>query len=105
MFQMVDLSWKEIMRRTNENPNAIKAGTFPGLRETLQKHNANLDKIEKRLEDYLETKRTAFPRYCYVTCIDYCVYITMSSVILTVCLLMIFYNISGSIYLCKCLCF
>ena len=62
MFQAVDLSWRETMRRTNDNPNAIKAGTYPGLKDLLQRHNETLDKIEKRLEDYLETKRMAFPR-------------------------------------------
>ena len=65
MFQAVDVSWHEIMQRTNENPSAIKAATFPGLFDLFKNHNANLEKIEKRLEDYLETKRCAFPRFFF----------------------------------------
>jgi dynein heavy chain len=37
MYSKVDRAWKEIMRRTNDNPNAIVAGTYPGLRDNL--HN------------------------------------------------------------------
>ena len=33
MFNQVDKSWKEIMRRVQKNPLAIRAGTTPGKRE------------------------------------------------------------------------
>ncbi|RLN73947.1 hypothetical protein BBJ28_00018063, partial [Nothophytophthora sp. Chile5] len=67
IFSHVDTSWKTIMRRTNENPHVLTAGTFPGIKETLQQHNAHLDKIQKNLEDYLETKRMAFPRFYFLS--------------------------------------
>lgn len=67
LFQQVDTSWKSIMKRTNENPLALAAGTYPGLKEILQLHNAHLDKIQKSLEDYLETKRMAFPRFYFLS--------------------------------------
>lgn len=67
IFSHVDNSWKAIMRRTNENPHVLTAGTFPGIKETLQQHNAHLDKIQKNLEDYLETKRMAFPRFYFLS--------------------------------------
>lgn len=67
IFSHVDTSWKTIMRRTNENPHVVTAGTFPGIKETLQQHNAHLDKIQKNLEDYLETKRMAFPRFYFLS--------------------------------------
>ncbi|KAF1334344.1 Dynein heavy chain, partial [Globisporangium splendens] len=67
VFSHVDTSWETIMRRTNENQHVLTAGTFPGIKETLQQHNAHLDKIQKNLEDYLETKRMAFPRFYFLS--------------------------------------
>ena len=62
MFMTVDKSYKEIMRKVNKVPLAIRAGTQPGLLETLQNNNALLDQIQKCLEAYLESKRVIFPR-------------------------------------------
>ncbi|KAJ3347122.1 Dynein heavy chain 6, axonemal [Entophlyctis luteolus] len=67
MFAQVDRSWKDIMRRASRNPNAIKAGTLPGLLETLQQNNILLDQIQKCLEDYLESKRLLFPRFYFLS--------------------------------------
>ncbi|TYZ65733.1 hypothetical protein PybrP1_011994 [[Pythium] brassicae (nom. inval.)] len=67
IFSHVDGSWKAIMRRTNDAPHVLTAGTFPGIKETLQQHNAHLDRIQKNLEDYLETKRMAFPRFYFLS--------------------------------------
>ena len=39
MFNQVDKSWKEIMRRVQKNPLAIRAGTTPGKRERRRKEN------------------------------------------------------------------
>ncbi|OQR87505.1 dynein heavy chain 6, axonemal [Thraustotheca clavata] len=67
VFAHVDSSWKAIMKRTADSPLALTAGSFPGIKETLTQHNANLDKIQKSLEDYLETKRMAFPRFYFLS--------------------------------------
>ena len=67
-FSSVDKSWKSIMRKTNSNPKAIVAGTQKGLKEQFARHNETLDGIQKSLEDYLETKRLAFPRYVRLVC-------------------------------------
>ena len=66
-FLGVDKSWKAIMKRTNNNPNCLVAGTVKGMKETLQRHNEVLDQIQKSLEDYLETKRVAFPRFYFLS--------------------------------------
>jgi dynein heavy chain len=68
VFQAVDKSWKHIMKQTNDDPNALSAGTKDKTRrDTFRNHNANLDQIQKDLEDYLETKRMAFPRFYFLS--------------------------------------
>ncbi|XP_056443291.1 dynein axonemal heavy chain 6 [Gadus chalcogrammus] len=67
MFQQVDKSWKEIMRRINMHPNALWAATQPGLLEIFQNNNALLDQIQKCLEAYLESKRVIFPRFYFLS--------------------------------------
>ena len=67
MFQQVDKSWKGIMKHTNDDRLAIKAGTYQGRKELFQSHNAALDKIQKNLEEYLETKRGKFPRFYFLS--------------------------------------
>ncbi|CAH1791320.1 unnamed protein product [Owenia fusiformis] len=67
MFASVDKSLKDIMRKTEDRPNALKAATAAGVLEMLQAANANLEKIQKCLEDYLETKRLVFPRFYFLS--------------------------------------
>ncbi|XP_053520536.1 dynein axonemal heavy chain 6 [Artibeus jamaicensis] len=67
MFLQVDKSWKEIMRKVNRLPNALRAATQPGLLETFQNNNALLDQIQKCLESYLESKRVIFPRFYFLS--------------------------------------
>ncbi|KAJ3207853.1 Dynein heavy chain 6, axonemal [Entophlyctis luteolus] len=67
MFQQVDRSWKDAMRKVARNPNAMKSGTIPGLLETFQQNNVLLDQIQKCLEDYLESKRLLFPRFYFLS--------------------------------------
>ena len=50
MFSGVDKSWKDIMRRAEDHPNALRSATAPGVLELLQSSNASLDKIHKCLE-------------------------------------------------------
>ncbi|MGH0158032.1 UNVERIFIED_CONTAM: hypothetical protein FKN15_035543 [Acipenser sinensis] len=67
MFLQVDKSWKEIMRKVNRLPNALRAATQPGLLEAFQNNNALLDQIQKCLEAYLESKRVIFPRFYFLS--------------------------------------
>ncbi|XP_021113900.1 dynein heavy chain 6, axonemal [Heterocephalus glaber] len=67
MFLQVDKSWKEIMRKVNRLPNALRGATQPGLLETFQNNNALLDQIQKCLEAYLESKRVIFPRFYFLS--------------------------------------
>jgi dynein heavy chain len=67
-FQAVDKSWRFIMKQTYDEPNAMVAGTKDkSRRDVFRGHNMNLDQIQKDLEDYLETKRMAFPRFYFLS--------------------------------------
>ena len=67
MFQQVDKSFKEVMRTTNSRPNAMKATTGPGLLAAFQQNNSLLEKVEKCLEEFLESKRLMFPRFYFLS--------------------------------------
>uniref|UniRef100_A0A9J8BJA1 Dynein, axonemal, heavy chain 6 n=1 Tax=Cyprinus carpio carpio TaxID=630221 RepID=A0A9J8BJA1_CYPCA len=61
MFLQVDKSWKEIMRKVNRLPNALR------LLDIFQNNNALLERIQKCLEAYLESKRVIFPRFYFLS--------------------------------------
>ena len=66
-FFAVDKQFRDVMRKTRENDNALRAGTTPGYLQSFQNANESLDRIQKNLEDYLETKRMAFPRFYFLS--------------------------------------
>ncbi|XP_073391166.1 uncharacterized protein [Physcomitrium patens] len=66
-FFAVDKQFKDIMKRTHDRPNALQSGLATGWLEIFQKSNETLEKIQKNLEDYLETKRMAFPRFYFLS--------------------------------------
>ncbi|XP_028393421.1 dynein heavy chain 6, axonemal-like isoform X2 [Dendronephthya gigantea] len=67
LFTQVDRSWKDIMRRAADHPNALRSTTAAGVLEILQTCNTQMDKIHRCLEDYLETKRLIFPRFYFLS--------------------------------------
>ena len=66
-FFDVDGTWKAIIKTLKDTGNAFKSFTHPGLLETLQKSGLILDKVQNSLEDYLEKKRMAFPRFYFLS--------------------------------------
>lgn len=50
IFAQIDKTWKELMRRTEQQANALKAATQPGTLELLQTNNAQMEKIQRALE-------------------------------------------------------
>lgn len=70
-FLVVDRSWKVIMTRTN-NDSKVLSALIPlengaSLRDTFLMNNEALESIQKSLEEYLETKRMAFPRFYFLS--------------------------------------
>ena len=62
-FRDMDTTWRRIMGRVKENPDMMVVADAPGLLEELQHCNASLDIVEKGLNDFLDTKKMAFPRW------------------------------------------
>lgn len=67
LFADVDRFWKDHMRKTHQNPNVLHSIRANGILSQFQKANEELDRIQKNLEEYLETKRSAFPRFYFLS--------------------------------------
>ena len=65
-FFGVDKQFNAIKRRTLDRNNALQAATTPGWFVIFEKTNETLEKVHKNTEDYLETKRMAFPRFYFL---------------------------------------
>lgn len=55
----VDAYFKDVMKKTAENPHCLTAGTAPGLMDNFRRNNEALEGIAKGLEEFLEVR--AFP--------------------------------------------
>uniref|UniRef100_A0A8B9ENZ5 Dynein axonemal heavy chain 1 n=1 Tax=Anser cygnoides TaxID=8845 RepID=A0A8B9ENZ5_ANSCY len=66
-YHAMDMDWRIIMKNANENPEVMSLCPDPALLENLQKCNKLLELVQKRLSEYLETKRGAFPRFYFLS--------------------------------------
>ena len=66
-FDAIDKVWRTIMASTNSNPNVIDACTQDNRIDTLNNLSDRLDKCQKSLSDYLDTKRASFPRFFFIS--------------------------------------
>lgn len=67
IFDKVNQNWKKIMDGLHADPNALRGTHKEGLLETLMDMNLKLEKIQKSLDQYLETKRSFFPRFYFLS--------------------------------------
>jgi len=67
-FTSVDKRWKDAMARTHANPRVLAAvESGDEMLVTFQSCNTLLEEIQKSLDEYLETKRAAFPRFYFLS--------------------------------------
>ncbi|ETO75687.1 dynein heavy chain 2, axonemal [Phytophthora nicotianae P1976] len=67
-FALVDRNLKTTMLRTKSNPSVIRSVEGgPELLDKFRMSNRLLEEIHKSLEDYLKTKRMAFPRFYFLS--------------------------------------
>ena len=67
MFQEVDKGWKRLMNAVVENPASLDVIKIPNLGKTLKDCFKKLEEVQKGLNDYLEEKRSAFPRFYFLS--------------------------------------
>lgn len=63
----VDKFWKDIMQKTNKRPLVQDACGNEDLLKKFVMYNKILEDIQKCLENYLETKRSAFARFYFLS--------------------------------------
>ncbi|KAG6554406.1 hypothetical protein Mapa_004323 [Marchantia paleacea] len=66
-FLQVDRVWRNIMKKLKMNPDAMSVGNDEEIYQDLIQNNKDLDVIQSGLNDYLETKRLAFPRFYFLS--------------------------------------
>ena len=66
-FSKVNKGFKDLMHKTYADPVVINRCKQEGLLDMLVRFHKELDIIQKSLEDYLQTKRKAFPRFYFLS--------------------------------------
>ncbi|CAH2045643.1 unnamed protein product, partial [Iphiclides podalirius] len=69
-FDGIDKNFKELLKDIGTTPNVVEATNKPGLLDKLETLMSDLNLCEKALNDYLETKRLAYPRFYFVSSAD-----------------------------------
>ncbi|KAJ1517722.1 Dynein heavy chain 7, axonemal [Coelomomyces lativittatus] len=66
-FKTVDRTWRDIIQRCVETPSILTFSATPGLLQRLKDSNVILEEVQKGLNEYLEKKRIAFPRFFFLS--------------------------------------
>ena len=65
-FDKINKEFKTIMKTTHESPVVVRAATEKEF-ESLTAMGDRLDRCQKSLTDYLDTKRNAFSRFYFIS--------------------------------------
>ncbi|XP_070580015.1 dynein axonemal heavy chain 1-like isoform X2 [Ptychodera flava] len=66
-YQTMDRMWRRIMKNAKENPQVISLCPDARLLDNLKECNKLLEQVQKGLSEYLETKRSSFPRFFFLS--------------------------------------
>lgn len=67
LFEKLDKVYTKIMKSTSTNPLVKSACLEPGLLKTFEELIQGLDKCQKSLIEYLDSKRNLFPRFYFIS--------------------------------------
>eukprot|EP00879_Flechtneria_rotunda_P019356 GHRR01020328.1.p1 GENE.GHRR01020328.1~~GHRR01020328.1.p1 ORF type:complete len:1679 (+),score=578.13 GHRR01020328.1:143-5179(+) len=70
MFEGVHRTFIRSMQRLHAKSNVVQATTAAGVLTAFQDMDAKLEKVQKSLENYLESKRQQFPRFYFLSSDD-----------------------------------
>ncbi|XP_058416307.1 dynein axonemal heavy chain 1 isoform X1 [Diceros bicornis minor] len=66
-YQTMERIWRKIMKNAYDNREVINVCSDQRLLDSLRNCNKLLDMVQKGLSEYLETKRSAFPRFYFLS--------------------------------------
>ncbi|XP_063229306.1 dynein axonemal heavy chain 10 [Bacillus rossius redtenbacheri] len=66
-FDDIDKEFRKIMLLTAKNPNVKESCLHPGRMEVLMGLLDGLERCQKSLNEYLDSKRNAFPRFFFIS--------------------------------------
>lgn len=66
-FATVDKNWRQTLAAAKQKPNVINFCNNDKLLDRFQESNRFLEQVQKGLSDFLETKRSAFSRFYFLS--------------------------------------
>ena len=78
-FKGIDKQWLKIMEKAFDTKNVIQCCTNDILRSSLPGLQEGLEVCQKKLENFLETKRSLFPRFYFISNADLLSILSMGS--------------------------
>ena len=65
-FRRIDTEFRAIMAEVKANPLVMGLASVPQLSQTVTGMNEQMDRCQRALNDYLEEKRSKFPRFYFI---------------------------------------